>query len=229
MKIYLATGNLNKKREMQEIFPQHTIVIPKDEGISFDPSETGTTFYENSLIKARALWHLVHAPVIADDSGICVDALGGAPGIYSSRYGGPEHPRGRADGNKTPQETQNRMLIEQLNTALEQRAAGEMEADGLFRNGPRSCHYTCAMVCVLGPDRLFVAQETMEGSLVNTIAEARGTGGFGYDPLFVVPQYGKTAAELTPAQKNAISHRGKASRSIQRLIESAHLDANIGL
>ena len=74
---------------MSELFPEHTIVIPKDEGIAFDPDETGTTFYENSIIKAKALFEIVGCPVIADDSGICVDALDGAPGIYSSRYAGP--------------------------------------------------------------------------------------------------------------------------------------------
>ena len=82
MKIYLATGNKNKKKEMCELLPEHTILIPSDEGIDFDPDETGTTFYENSLIKARTLYDIVHCPVIADDSGICVDALGGAPGIF---------------------------------------------------------------------------------------------------------------------------------------------------
>lgn len=93
MKIYLATGNKNKKREMQEILKEHTIVIPSDEGIDFDPVEDGKTFYENSIIKAKALYDIVHSPVIADDSGICVSALNGRPGIYSSRYGGPRSER----------------------------------------------------------------------------------------------------------------------------------------
>ena len=95
MKIYLATSNQNKKREIQEIFSQHEIRTPADDGIEFDPEETGTTFYENSLIKAKALYEIVKCPVIADDSGICVDALNGAPGIYSSRYAGPEFMKGR--------------------------------------------------------------------------------------------------------------------------------------
>ncbi len=206
MKIYLASGNLNKKREVQELFPEHTVVIPKDEGIEFDPEETGTTFYENSLIKAKALWEIVHCPVLADDSGICVDALDGAPGIYSSRYAGPEFMKGKPDGSKTPQEDQNKFIIQQTNEAI---------SNG-FKGG-RKAHYTCAMVLYMGPDRLFVCQETMEGEIIPDIAEARGSGGFGYDPLFFLPEQGKTAAELTADEKNAISHRGKASRLMKKI------------
>lgn len=206
MKIYLASGNLNKKREVQELFPEHTVVIPKDEGIGFDPEETGTTFYENSLIKAKALWEIVHCPVLADDSGICVDALDGAPGIYSSRYAGPEFMKGKPDGSKTPQEDQNKFIIQQTNEAI---------SNG-FKGG-RKAHYTCAMVLYMGPDRLFVCQETMEGEIIPDIAEARGSGGFGYDPLFFLPEQGKTAAELTADEKNAISHRGKASRLMKKI------------
>ena len=160
MRIYLASGNSNKKRELSEILPGHEIVTPKDIGIAFAPEETGSTFYENSLIKAQALYAAVHAPVIADDSGICVDALGGLPGIYSSRYAGPDFPTG-ISGKKLPQEEQNRLLIGQLNDALKNGATVDRQA-GLFPNGPRSCRYVCAMVLYLGPGRLYVAQETME-------------------------------------------------------------------
>lgn len=210
MKIYLATGNINKKREVQELFPEHQIVIPKDEGIQFDPEETGTTFYENSLIKAKALWEIVHCPVLADDSGICVEALGGAPGIYSSRYAGPEFMQGKPDGSKISQDEQNRFLIQQTNQAV--------------KNGSscgRKAHYTCAMVLYMGGDRLFVVQETMEGEIIEDISLARGTGGFGYDPIFLLPDRGKTGAELTAEQKNAISHRGKASRLIKKIAGDA--------
>jgi XTP/dITP diphosphohydrolase len=213
MKIYLATGNKNKKREMAQILSGHTVVIPSDEGIDFNPVEDGVSFYENSLIKARLLYGLVHAPVIADDSGICVAALGGVPGIYSARYAGPSFPHGKPDGSKIPQNEQNRLLVSQLDEALAT-GAGTVS----FPNGPRSAHYTCAMVLYLGEDRLYVAQETMEGSIVQTLADAAGTGGFGYDPLFFLPQYGKTAAQLTADEKNAISHRGKAARVIQQII-----------
>ena len=216
MKIYLATGNKNKKKEMVQILSGHEIIIPSDEGIDFDPDETGTTFYENSLIKAKTLYDMVHFPVIADDSGICVDALGGAPGIYSSRYAGPDFPKGTPDGHKITQEEQNIFLIEQTNKAIKDGNLLKMP----YLHGPRSCHYTCAMVLYAGPDRLFVAQETFEGALIDDINNQAGTGGFGYDPIVFLPEYNKTVAQLTADEKNAISHRGKAVRAIQRIIES---------
>lgn len=208
MKIYLATGNVNKKREVQELFPEHTIVIPKDEGIDFAPEETGTTFYENSLIKARSLYELVKCPVLADDSGICVDALDGAPGIYTSRYAGPDFMKGKPDGSKISQEEQNAFLVRQTREAVEKGKA----------SGP-AAHYTCSMVLYMGKDRLFVAQETMEGEIIGNIEESRGTGGFGYDPIFYLPEEKRTAAELTADEKNAISHRGKASRIIKSIAD----------
>ena len=216
MKIYLATGNQNKKREMKEILPDHEIVVPSDEGIEFDPVEDGKTFYENSIIKAKYLYEKVHCPVIADDSGICVDALNGAPGIYSSRWGGPEYPQGKADGSKTPQEEQNRMLISALNKAVSEVNA----TSGAFINGPRSAHYTCAMVLYMGSDRVFVAQETMEGTIIERIEDAAGENGFGYDPIFFLPQYDKTSAQISPEEKNAISHRGKATRLLLKIMEN---------
>ena len=88
MTIFLASGNRHKQNEIAQIFSPHEILIPKDKGIDFDPEENGTSFVENSLIKARALWNIVHEPVIADDSGICVELLNNAPGIYSARYAG---------------------------------------------------------------------------------------------------------------------------------------------
>ena len=215
MKIYLATGNKNKKREMAELLPDHTIVIPSDENIEFDPDETGVTFYENSLIKAKALYDIVHHPVIADDSGICVDALGGSPGIYSSRYAGPDFMHGKPDGTKISQEEQNIFIIQQTNDAIKAGNFPEMP----YLHGPRSCHYTCAMVLYAGPDRLFVAQETFEGTLIDDINNQAGTGGFGYDPIVFLPEYNKTVAQLTADEKNAISHRGKAVRAIKDIIE----------
>ena len=215
MKIYLATNNKNKRKEMVELLAGHEIVIPADEGIEFNPDETGTTFYENSLIKARALYDIVHYPVIADDSGICVDALGGSPGIYSSRYAGPQYLHGKPDGSKISQEEQNLFLIQQTNDAIKSGKLPKMP----YLNGPRSCHYTCAMVLYCGGDRLFVAQETFEGTLIEDINQQAGSGGFGYDPIVFLPQYGKTVAQITAEEKNAISHRGKAVRAIQRIIE----------
>ena len=215
MKIYLATGNLNKKREMQELLAEHEILIPSDEGINFNPDETGSTFYENSLIKAKALYDIVKHPVIADDSGICVDALSGVPGIYSSRYAGEAFPQGRPDGKKISQEEQNISLIDQLNKALKNNKL----PSAAYLNGPRSCHYTCAMVLYAGNDRLFVAQETFEGSLIEKIEDQAGNGGFGYDPIVFLPEFNKTVAQLTADEKNAISHRGKAVRALKKLID----------
>lgn len=215
MKIYLATNNKNKKKEMEQILCGHQIITPSDEGIVFDPEETGTTFYENSLIKAKALYDIVHYPVIADDSGICVDALGGSPGIYSSRYAGPDYPQGTPDGHKITQEEQNIFLIQELNNAIK---SGNLPP-ATYLNGNRSCHYTCAMVLYCGGDRLFVAQETFEGTLIDDINNQAGTGGFGYDPIVFLPQFGKTVAQISAKEKNAISHRGKAVRVIQKIIE----------
>lgn len=219
MKIYLATGNKNKKREIEQILPNHTILIPSDEGIEFDPDETGTSFYENSIIKAKTLYDIVHAPVIADDSGICVDALAGAPGIYSARYAGPDFMEGLPDGKKIPQSEQNVFLIEQLNQAVKN---GNLPK-GQYIHGDRSCHYTCSMVLYLGTDRIFVCQETFEGTLINSIEEQAGDGGFGYDPIVFLPEYNKTVAQLSADEKNAISHRGKAVRIIKKIIESLNL------
>ena len=216
MKIYLATGNKNKKKEMIQLLPEHEIVIPSDEGIDFDPDETGVTFYENSIIKAKALYDIVHCPVIADDSGICVDALNGAPGIYSSRYAGPDFMKGKPDGTKIPQEDQNIFIIKQTNDAI---SSGKLP-EGAYLNGPRSCHYTCAMVLYLGTDRLYVAQETFEGTLIEKIEDQAGDGGFGYDPIVFLPEFNKTIAQLTSDEKNAISHRGKAVKQIQNIIKN---------
>ena len=205
MKLYLASGNEHKRIEMQQILPEFEILIPKDEGIEFDPAETGSSFYENSMIKAKALWDIVHAPVIADDSGICVDALGGAPGIFTSRYAGPQYMHGRPDGKKISQDEQNRFLIEQLNDT---------------KSGNRACHYTCSIVLMLTPDRFFVAQETFEGTLIESIDKQAGTGGFGYDPIVFLPEYGKTVAEISADEKNRISHRGKAVKVIKNILSA---------
>lgn len=202
MKIYLATGNENKRREIAELFPDCQITLPRDEGIAFAPDETGQTFLDNSLIKARALWQVVKAPVLADDSGLCCDALGGSPGVFSSRYAGPRFMRGRLDGVKITQQEQNELLVDQVAQAA----------------GRRTARYVCAMVLLWGDDRFVCAQETMEGEIVPRIEEARGTGGFGYDPIFWLPDLGKTAAELSAQQKNAISHRGKAARALKSLV-----------
>ena len=211
MKIYLATNNQHKKKEMCELLPEHTILTPADEGIDFNPDETGTTFYENSLIKAKALYEIVKSPVIADDSGICVDALGGVPGIYSSRYAGPDFLKGKPDGSKISQDEQNVFLINQLNNALK----NEQLPSASYLHGERSCHYTCAMVLYCGSDRLFVAQETFEGVLIKDITEQAGNGGFGYDPIVFLPEYQKTVAQISADEKKCNFSSRKSCKSFK--------------
>jgi XTP/dITP diphosphohydrolase len=192
MKIYFASGNAHKKEEVARLFSEHTIVIPSDEGIAFDPEETETTFYGNALLKARALWDIVHQPVLADDSGICVDALRGAPGVLSARYGSE-------NGEKLSPAERNRLLLSRM--------------EG--KTG-RTARFVCNMVLYLSSDRFWAIQETLEGVV---ITEERGTGGFGYDPVLFIPEYGKTVAELSPEDKDHCSHRGKACRQIEALLK----------
>ena len=191
MKIYLASGNVNKKKEVQELLPSHKIVLPKDEGIEFDPEETGSTFFENAMIKAKALYHIVKAPVLADDSGICIDFLKGAPGVHSARYGSVEgeHVSAEAGINK---------VLSELKGVKD-----------------RSARFACCMVFLLDEDRFYSVQETCEGRITGAPS---GSGGFGYDPIFFVEKFGKTFAELTSEQKNSISHRGRALKAIIKLI-----------
>ncbi|MBQ0166088.1 MAG: non-canonical purine NTP pyrophosphatase [Treponema sp.] len=211
MTIYAATGNLHKQKELQEILSPHLIRIPKDDGIDFDPEENGNDFVSNSLIKARTLYEVVHKPVIADDSGLCVDILGGRPGIFSARYAG-KNALPADDGSKLPVEMRNQLLLEEAWEAAEEKAAvsGQKDISSLL-----GCHYVCCMVLYLGPDRFYSIQETMEGRLIAPDEQKRGTGGFGYDPVVFLPSLGKTVAELTDAEKNSLSHRGKAASKLK--------------
>jgi XTP/dITP diphosphohydrolase len=191
MKLWFASGNAHKKRELAAILAGHTLVLPGEAGIAFDPEETGATFLENGLIKARALYDLVREPVIADDSGLCVDALDGRPGIYSARYG--------ADGGK------------QLDSA----ARNALLVRELGANPVRTARFVCSMVLMLGPDRFFVAQETLEGEILTS---GRGSAGFGYDPILYLPEYACSVAELPDQKKNQLSHRGKAGRRLAAVL-----------
>jgi XTP/dITP diphosphohydrolase len=197
MTVWFATGNPHKRAELAAILPSCAIRIPVDAGVTdFNPDETGTTFLENALIKARALHRLllergIREPVIADDSGLCVDALGGRPGIYSARYGGGE-------GKKLNAAERNSLLLRELGS-----------------NANRNARFVCAMVLLRSEDRFFAAQETLEGELIR---EERGTGGFGYDPILFIPGLGRTAAELSEAEKNRVSHRGKAGKVIAQFL-----------
>jgi XTP/dITP diphosphohydrolase len=196
MTIWFATGNAHKQAELSAILPGHIIKISADAGIPFDPDENGSSFAENALVKARELRRLIAAagftdPVIADDSGLCVDALGGRPGIRSARYGGE-------GGKKLGDADRNALLLAELGD-----------------NPNRGARFVCAMALLLDKDRFFLVQETLEGEL---IPSQRGEGGFGYDPILYIPSLGRTVAELSGEEKNRISHRGKAGRAIATLL-----------
>ena len=184
MKFVLASHNRKKLAEMQEILGELgvEVVLKSDVGLDLEPEENGTTFAENAAIKAMAVMQASGLPAIADDSGLCVDALNGAPGIYSARYGGVDSDQARY-----------RLLLENLRGA-----------------GARTAHFHTAIVCCFpNGDRLDAA-----GDCFGTIAYApQGDNGFGYDPVFFVPELRKTFAQLTPEEKNAISHRGNALRA----------------
>ncbi|MDR2924179.1 MAG: non-canonical purine NTP pyrophosphatase [Treponema sp.] len=223
MTIWFATGNAHKKAELSAILRTHGVdcrlLIPKDAGLDFDPEETGNSFHENALLKAGALYAMLDGArpfrdrpvraipplfsagdaVIADDSGICVDALGGRPGIYSARYAGAGNSeQGTVNsGKKLEAGERNVLLLQELGD-----------------NPNRKARFVCAMVLMYSPSRFFIAQETMEGELVKDLKHAKGTGGFGYDPILFIPELGRTVAELSEEEKNTISHRGKAGKII---------------
>ncbi|MGP1594359.1 MAG: RdgB/HAM1 family non-canonical purine NTP pyrophosphatase [Treponema sp.] len=191
MTIYLASGNEHKKREFTGIFSGHSLVLPKEKGIVFDPDETGTTFLDNALVKARTLYSLVKAPVIADDSGLCIDSLNGQPGVYSARYGSKENIQLTA-------EEKNLLVLHKM--------------QGVHN---RRCRFVCCLVCMLDEYRIYTVQEVCEGVIGE---DMRGLHGFGYDPIVYLPEYGKTVAELTAAEKNTYSHRAKAGKAIARFL-----------
>jgi XTP/dITP diphosphohydrolase len=209
MNIWFASGNEHKKAELAAILGKQ-LKIPSDAGLVFNPDETGSSFYENALIKARQLFrllaggkHELYRPgdfIIADDSGICVDALGGRPGIYSARYPLLGGPPGRLIEINPASSAQNSVLLEEL--------TGEKN---------RSARFVCAMVLLSSEERFFVAQETLEGEILGGTT-GRGSGGFGYDPIFYIPELGKTVAELSTDEKNRISHRAKAGKIIANLL-----------
>ena len=182
MKFVLASQNPHKLIEMNDILSAHgvEVVLEKDVGLHVDVEETGSTFAENAMLKARAVMEASGLPAIADDSGVCVDALDGAPGIYSARYGGP----GLTDAERY-----------------------QLRLNALRGQTNRAAHFTSAIACIFPNGDTIEA----EGICPGTIAFApQGDGGFGYDPVFFLPQLRKTYAQLTPEEKAAVSHRGKA-------------------
>ena len=194
MRIILATKNKGKIREFREALAEIGWEgVPLSEVADVpEPEETGSTFMENALQKARAYAEAVGMPVLSDDSGIIADVLGDEPGIYSARYAG-------AHGDD---EANNQKLIERLRP---------------YSGDDRRAHYVCAVALVFPDGQSVTAEGTCEGILRDFYA---GTGGFGYDPLFYLPPFGKTMAEISLAEKNSISHRGKALRKlIEKLSE----------
>ena len=194
MKLYFASGNDHKKTEMSRLLGGFELTLPKEEGISFDPDENGSTFIDNAVIKAKALYDIVHAPVLADDSGLCVDALGGKPGIHTARYGEEEA------GRKLSAEEKYMLLLKNMEGITNRRA-----------------EFVCAICLYLSPTRIYVIQETSEGSIA--LAPSNGSGGFGYDPVFYNNEAEKIVAELPEGEKDLYSHRGKAARIMKTLIE----------
>lgn len=192
-KLIFATGNEGKMREIREILGRDglTILSQKEAGIATDAEENGTTFEENALIKARAVAEQTDALVLADDSGLEIDYLGGEPGVYSARYLGED----------TPYEIKNQKILDRLAGVPEEK---------------RTARFVCVIAAVLPDGRTFTTRGTIEGIIGY---ESRGEGGFGYDPIFFVPEYHCSTAELTMEQKNEISHRGKALRAMKEILE----------
>lgn len=186
-RIIFATGNAGKMREIREILADFggEILSMKEAGISTDAEENGASYEENALIKARSVAEKAgDAVVLADDSGLEIDALGGEPGIYSARYLGED----------TSYRVKNTNLIERLAGVPEEK---------------RTARFVCAIAAVLPDGRELVTKAAVEGRIGY---EEKGEGGFGYDPIFYVPEFGRTTAELSEEEKNQISHRGKALR-----------------
>jgi XTP/dITP diphosphohydrolase len=187
--IVLASNNAHKHEEFERLFPGARLLLPRDLGISFEYEEDGDTFLSNALGKALALHRQTGRAVMADDSGLCVRALGGEPGIFSSRYGaGP-------GGALLDAPRRNAYLLERMR-GMEDRAAW----------------FVCCLVLVFEETRFLVAEETVHGTIVES---PRGENGFGYDPLFLVAGHQRTVAELPEREKDEISHRGRAARRIQ--------------
>lgn len=190
--IVLASSNQGKVREVEMMMKDMGIrVIPLSEtAFTEEIEENGATFEENAIIKARAVAEKLLVPVLADDSGLEIDYLDKAPGIYSARY----------LGHDTPYSIKNQMILEKL----------EGVADEL-----RSARFVCSMALAFPDGKVLTTTATMEGRIAY---EIKGANGFGYDPIFYLPEFGMSSAEISPEQKNEISHRGKALRLMKEEI-----------
>ena len=192
-KIVFATSNAGKMREIREILKDlgAEILSLKEADVHVDIVEDGKTFEENALIKAKTVWEATGGIVLADDSGLEIDYLNGEPGVYSARYMGED----------TSYEIKNWNLIHRLNGVPEEE---------------RTARFACVIAGVLPDGRTFTTRGTMEGHIAH---EPAGAGGFGYDPILMLPEYGKTSAEISMEEKNEISHRGKALRAMKETLE----------
>lgn len=188
-RIVFATGNEGKMREIRMILEDIgvPVVSMKEAGIKVDVEENGKSFEENALIKAKAIAAECGEIVLADDSGLEIDYLDGAPGIYSARFMGED----------TSYDIKNNALIEKLDGVPDEK---------------RTARFVCVIACALPDGRTFTSYGAMEGIIGY---EIKGENGFGYDPIFYLPECGCTSAEITPEQKNELSHRGKALRGIK--------------
>lgn len=191
--IILASNNKDKVKEVKEILKGYDIISMKEAGIDVDIEENGTTFEENALIKARAIMKLTGQITMADDSGLEIDYLNKAPGVYSARF----------MGHDTSYDIKNKALIQKLE--------GVKESD-------RSGRFVCAIAVCFPDGREIVKRGTMEGLIAE---EIKGDYGFGYDPIVYLPEYGKTSGELAPEEKNKISHRGKALALIKEELDKS--------
>lgn len=196
-RMIFATGNENKMIEIREILGDLPLEIKsmKEAGISADIVENGTTFEENALIKAREVCRLAGEMVLADDSGLEIDYLNGEPGIYSARYMGED----------TSYRIKNQNLIDRLAGVPDEK---------------RTARFVCAIAAAFPDGKEFVVRGTIEGIIGY---EERGENGFGYDPIFYLPDRGMSTAEIPPEEKNSISHRGNALRMIKEILQKEHL------
>ena len=192
IKFVLASRNPGKLKEMNEILSHLGIQVCSEEeaGVDGEVEETGTTFEENSRLKAEAVMKASGLPAIADDSGLCVDCLGGAPGVYSARYGGP---------------------------ALDDAGRYRLLLENMRGQTPRTAKFVSVITCCFPNGDVITARGECPGTIAFA---PMGEGGFGYDPVFFVPGLKKTFAQLTSEEKNAISHRGKALEDFQKKLEN---------
>ena len=197
MKVILASKNAHKLEELSAILGQlgFEIALESEYGLDIEVEETGTTFEENSLLKAEAVMKASGLPVLADDSGLMVDALHGAPGVYSARY-----------GHKSSDAERTAYLLENMIDVPDE---------------ARTAKFVCVITCLWPDGRKIVARGECPGRILH---EVHGSNGFGYDPVFFVPEKGKTFAELLPGEKNAISHRARALAEFCRLYKESGYD-----